>query len=110
MLLAIDNRNLMSAAQSERRAQLEQALDGIDPPVHLTPMTRDRAIALQWLEHFEGAGLDGVIAKPADIPYEPGKRVLLKVKHARTADCVVGRLSMAQKRKGRRRIFAARPV
>ncbi len=52
-------------------------------------MTRDRAIALQWLEHFEGAGLDGVIAKPADIAYEPGKRVLLKVKHARTADCVV---------------------
>jgi ATP-dependent DNA ligase len=88
--LAIDGRNLMPAAQSERRALLEQALDGIKPPVHLTPMTQDRAIALQWLEHFEGAGLDGVIAKPAHLAYEPGKRVLLKVKHARTADCVVG--------------------
>jgi ATP-dependent DNA ligase len=88
--LAIDDRNLMSATQSERRALLEQALEHIKPPVHLTPMTQDRAIALQWLEHFEGAGLDGVIAKPADLAYEPGKRVLLKVKHARTADCVVG--------------------
>jgi ATP-dependent DNA ligase len=52
-------------------------------------MTRDRGVAAQWLEHFEGAGLDGVIAKPAGIPYQPGKRVLIKVKHARTADCVV---------------------
>ena len=87
--LALDGRNLMTIAQSERRAQLETALQSVEPPVHLTPMTRDRAVALQWLQHFEGAGLDGVIAKPADIPYEPGKRVLLKVKHARTADCVV---------------------
>ena len=88
-VLAINDRNVMSAAQSERRALLERALNEVEPPVHLTPMTRDRPIALQWLEHFEGAGLDGVIAKPADIPYEPGKRVLIKVKHARTADCVV---------------------
>ena len=88
-VLAINDRNVMSASQSERRALLEKALNEVKPPVHLTPMTRDRPIALQWLEHFEGAGLDGVIAKPADIPYEPGKRVLIKVKHARTADCVV---------------------
>ena len=87
--LALDGRNLMTIAQSERRAQLETALQSVEPPVHLTPMTRNRAVALQWLQHFEGAGLDGVIAKPAHIPYEPGKRVLLKVKHARTADCVV---------------------
>ena len=87
--LALDGRNLMTIAQSERRAQLEAALQSVEPPVHLTPMTRDRAVALQWLQHFEGAGLDGVIAKPSDIPYEPGKRVLIKVKHARTADCVV---------------------
>jgi ATP-dependent DNA ligase len=87
--LALDGRNLMTVAQSERRAQLEEALRTVEPPVHLTPMTRDRAVALQWLQHFEGAGLDGVIAKPSDIPYEPGKRVLIKVKHARTADCVV---------------------
>jgi ATP-dependent DNA ligase len=88
-VLAIDGRNVMPAAQSERRAFLEKALNQVEPPVHLTPMTRDRTIALQGLEHFEGAGLDGVIAKPADIPYEPGKRVLIKVKHARTSDCVV---------------------
>ena len=59
------------------------------PPVYLTPMTRDRAVAAEWLERFEGAGLDGVIAKPADGPYEPGKRAMFKIKHARTADCVV---------------------
>jgi len=88
-LLAIDGRNIMSTAQSERRALLEQRFGRIDPPVHVTPMTRDHTVALQWLQHFEGAGLDGVIAKPSDIPYEPGKRVLVKVKHARTADCVV---------------------
>ncbi len=88
-VLAINGRNVMSVTQNERRALLEEALSQVEPPVHLTPMTRDRAIALQWLEHFEGAGLDGVIAKPADSSYEPGKRVLIKVKHARTADCVV---------------------
>ncbi len=65
-VLAINDRNVMSAAQGERRALLERALNEVEPPVHLTPMTRDRSIALQWLEHFEGAGLDGVIAKPAD--------------------------------------------
>lgn len=90
--LAIDGRNVMDAPQSERRALLEQRLSGVEPPVYLTPMTRDPAVAAQWLQHFEGAGLDGVIAKPADIPYEPGKRVLFKVKHARTADCVVAGL------------------
>jgi ATP-dependent DNA ligase len=88
-LLAIDGRNLVSAAQRERRALLEQQLANVTPPIYLTPMTLDRRIAAQWLEHFEGAGLDGVIAKPADAPYEPGKRVLVKVKHTRTADCVV---------------------
>ena len=88
-VLAINDRNVMLVAQSERRAQLEQVLTQVEPPVHLTPMTWDRSVALQWLEDFEGAGLDGVIAKPANLPYEPGKRVLIKVKHARTADCVV---------------------
>ena len=88
-VLAVNGRNVMSVTQNDRRASLEEALSQVEPPVHLTPMTRDRTIALQWLEHFEGAGLDGVIAKPADISYEPGKRVLIKVKHARTADCVV---------------------
>jgi ATP-dependent DNA ligase len=88
-LLAADGRNLMPAPQSERRSLLERLLEGVGPPVYLTPMTRDRATATHWLEQFEGAGLDGVIAKPADSPYQPGKRTMVKVKHARTAECVV---------------------
>ncbi|MBC8119875.1 MAG: ATP-dependent DNA ligase [Burkholderiaceae bacterium] len=87
--LALDGRDVMGVAQRERRALLEQHLASIEPPVHLTPMTQDRAIAQQWLEQFEGAGLDGVIAKPAEIAYAAGKRALVKIKHARTADCVV---------------------
>jgi ATP-dependent DNA ligase len=77
-------------AQSERRSALESLLGGAKAPLYLTPMTRDRAVAAQWLQRFEGAGLDGVVAKPAGLPYQPGKRTLIKVKHARTADCVVG--------------------
>jgi ATP-dependent DNA ligase len=88
-LLAADGRDLMTAPQSERRARLERLLAGIGSPVYLTPMTRDRPTAVAWLEQFEGAGLDGVIAKPADSPYLPGKRAMIKVKHARTAECVV---------------------
>jgi ATP-dependent DNA ligase len=59
------------------------------PPLHLTPMTEDRATAARWLQEFEGAGLDGVMVKLPEAPYQPGKRVMIKVKHARTADCVV---------------------
>ena len=59
------------------------------PPLYLTPVTRDRAEAEEWLQQFEGAGLDGVIAKLEDAPYQPGKRAMLKIKHVRTADCVV---------------------
>jgi ATP-dependent DNA ligase len=88
-LLAADNRDRMSAPQSERRALLERMLADTGPPIHLTPMTRDRKIAERWLKQFEGAGLDGVIAKLADSPYQPGRRAMIKVKHARTADCVV---------------------
>jgi ATP-dependent DNA ligase len=87
--LAIDGDDLRTAPQRERRARLERALAGASPPIHLTPMTRDRAVAAEWLERFEGAGLDGVIVKPEDGIYEPGKRAMIKVKHARTADCVV---------------------
>jgi ATP-dependent DNA ligase len=75
--------------QHERRALLEKLLAKAQPPLYLTPMTRERALAAEWLARFEGAGLDGVIAKPAGLPYQPGKRALIKVKHARTADCVV---------------------
>ena len=88
-LLAANGRSLMEAPQSKRREQLERLLRKAGPPVYLTPVTRDRAQAVQWLEQFEGAGLDGVIAKPADAPYQPGKRAMFKIKHARTADCVV---------------------
>jgi ATP-dependent DNA ligase len=88
-LLGVAGRSLMQAPQSERRAALEKLLARSRPPVHLTPATRDRRIAGQWLKHFEGAGLDGVVAKPAGAPYQPGKRAMIKVKHARTADCVV---------------------
>ena len=88
-LLAADGENLMTAPQAERRAQLERLLTRVGPPVYLTPVTKDRALARKWLDQFEGAGLDGVIAKPAEAPYQPGKRAMIKVKHVRTADCVV---------------------
>ena len=88
-LLAADGKNLMTAPQSERRTHLEKLLGGLDRPVYVTPMTRDRAIAQDWLGRFEGAGLDGVVAKPAGATYQPGKRAMIKVKHARSAECVV---------------------
>ena len=87
--LALGGRDLRAVPQTERRALLEHALAGIERPVHLTPMTRDPAVATEWLSRFEGAGLDGVMAKPEHGTYEPGKRAMIKVKHARTADCVV---------------------
>jgi ATP-dependent DNA ligase len=88
-LLAIDDENLCETPLVERRRRLEQALAGARPPVHLTPATQDRARAYEWFEHFEGAGLDGVVAKPLTGTYEPGQRAMVKIKHARTADCVV---------------------
>jgi ATP-dependent DNA ligase len=88
-VLAVGKRNLMTAAQAARRAALEELLDKVKPPVHVTPMTHDRAIALDWLTRFEGAGLDGVVAKLESGTYLPGKRAMVKVKHVRTADCVV---------------------
>jgi ATP-dependent DNA ligase len=88
-LLAIDGRDVRNEPQRERRRGLEAALAGITPPVHLTPMTRDARVASDWLARFEGAGLDGVVAKPEDGVYAPGKRAMIKIKHARTADCVV---------------------
>jgi ATP-dependent DNA ligase len=88
-LLAADGRPVMDEPQRERRARLEALLADAEPPLHLTPLTRDRATAARWLDEFEGAGLDGVIAKPEDGAYLPGKRAMLKIKHARTADCVV---------------------
>src|SRR5262245_5838944 len=88
-VLAVEGHDLMPEPQVARRTALEKLLNTVTPPVYLTPVTRDRAIAQDWLERFEGAGLDGVIAKPESARYLPGKRAMIKVKHARTADCVV---------------------
>src|SRR6202012_6100117 len=88
-LLALDSVDYTERPFAERRAALEEALAGAASPVHLTPATSDEEIAAQWFSQFEGAGLDGLIAKPRSVPYEPDKRVMFKVKHDRTADCVV---------------------
>jgi ATP-dependent DNA ligase len=88
-LLALGDRDLREAPLAERRAALEQAMAGAEPPLHLTPVTRDRKVALDWFDRFEGAGLDGVVAKRLEGPYQPGARAMVKVKHQRTADCVV---------------------
>jgi ATP-dependent DNA ligase len=88
-LLAVGNEDLRDVPQDERRQRLERLLARVEPPIYLTPMTRDPGLAAEWLSRFEGAGLDGVIVKPADAPYQPGKRAMIKIKHARTADCVV---------------------
>ena len=88
-LLALGERDLRDEPLTTRRALLEEALAGVAPPLHLTPITRDRALAGDWFRRFEGAGLDGVIAKSEHGPYQPGQRAMLKIKHARTADCVV---------------------
>ena len=88
-LLAVDGRDVRAEPQRQRRVLLERLLAGVKPPIYVTPMTRDSAVAAEWLSQFEGAGLDGVIAKPEHGIYEPGKRAMFKIKHARTADCVV---------------------
>jgi ATP-dependent DNA ligase len=99
-LLALDGRDLRGETQAERRQLLEQAFARMNPPIHLTPVTRDRAVAVDWLARFEGAGLDGVIAKPEGESYQPGKRAMLKIKHARTADCVVAGFRWHKEGKG----------
>jgi len=88
-LLAVDDESLMDTPFGARRTRLVQALAGAQAPVHLTPATADLATGTRWLDVFEGAGLDGVVAKPLDGPYVPDKRTMFKIKHERTADCVV---------------------
>jgi ATP-dependent DNA ligase len=88
-LLGAGGKSTMELPQSERRERLERLLGKARPPLHLTPVTRDRAQAEEWLQKFEGAGLDGVIAKLESATYQPGKRAMLKIKHVRSADCVV---------------------
>jgi ATP-dependent DNA ligase len=88
-LLALGPDDLRPAPFAQRRAQLEEALGTAPPPVHLTPATTDPAVARDWFARFEGAGLDGVVAKQGDQPYRENERVMMKIKHERTADCVV---------------------
>ena len=88
-LLSSGDRDLRALPFVERRRALEEALLGAAPPLHVTPASEDRAVASDWFSRFEGAGLDGVIAKPADGAYQPNKRAMIKVKHERECDCVV---------------------
>jgi ATP-dependent DNA ligase len=93
-LLALGDDDLMDRPFAERRATLERLLtvgpgDPGDPQVHVTPLTDDPELGRQWFDQYEGAGLDGLIAKRADLTYQPNKRVMTKIKHERTADCVV---------------------
>jgi ATP-dependent DNA ligase len=88
-LLAEGERDLRAVPFAERRKRLETLLAGAKPPLHVTPATADRALAEDWFRRFEGAGLDGVMAKPVQGTYEPNKRVMFKVKHERDCDCVV---------------------
>lgn len=89
-LLAIDDTDLTGEPMHKRRQALEDALANASAPIHVTPATTDLETARRWFEEFEGAGLDGLIAKPLDLRYQPDKRVMSKIKHERTADCVVG--------------------
>jgi ATP-dependent DNA ligase len=88
-LLAEGDRDLRGERFQERRRRLEEMLGSAAPPIHLTPATRESSVAADWFRRFEGAGLDGVVAKPIAGTYEPNKRVMLKVKHERDCDCVV---------------------
>jgi ATP-dependent DNA ligase len=89
-LLALGDSNLLAEPYASRRTALEKALSGAKPPIHLTPVTTSPDVARDWFSRFEGAGLDGVVVKAGELPYQPDKRVMIKVKHERTADCVVG--------------------
>ena len=88
-LLALGDEDLTARPFAERRSRLEELLAHAAAPLHLTPATRDRSVAEDWFSRFEGAGLDGVMAKAANGPYTPDKRTMLKVKHERDCDCVV---------------------
>jgi ATP-dependent DNA ligase len=89
-LLALGDADLRGEPFQSRRSALEQAFGAAKPPVYVTPATSDPAIARDWFARFEGAGLDGVVVKPVGLTYRQGERVMFKVKHERTADCVIG--------------------
>ena len=88
-LLSVGDEDLLNTPFEDRRRRLESLLSSAAPPLHITPATHDRSVASDWFQRFEGAGLDGVMAKPASGLYEPDKRVMYKVKHERECDCVV---------------------
>ncbi|MHB1446857.1 MAG: ATP-dependent DNA ligase [Acidimicrobiales bacterium] len=88
-LLALGEEDLRPLGFAERRRRLVDALAAVGPPIHVTPATTDPGVARDWFDRFEGAGLDGVVAKQPDGPYREGERVMAKIKHERTADCVV---------------------
>ncbi|MGJ7506092.1 ATP-dependent DNA ligase [Variovorax sp. GT1P44] len=88
-LIGLDRTDVSDLPQDQRRMLLQALLFDAPPPIHLTPMTTSFETANEWLRDFEGAGFDGVVAKASDDPYRPGERAMLKIKHVRTADCVV---------------------
>jgi ATP-dependent DNA ligase len=99
-LLALGAESLLEVPFGERRARLESILNDATPPIYLTPATLDRDLAADWFQRFEGAGFDGVVAKPIDGTYRPGERTMLKVKHERTCDCVVAGYRLHKDGKG----------
>ena len=109
-LLALGDRDLTGEPFRERRRVLEEVLAGAQSPIHLTPATRDPEVAQRWFDEFEGAGLDGVVAKPLEGTYQPDKRVMFKIKHVRTADCVVAGYRAYKTDSAGGRLTAARPL
>jgi ATP-dependent DNA ligase len=99
-LLALGNDSVLDEPLRDRRAGLERLLRDATPPLFLTPATTDRELATQWFDHFEGAGFDGVVAKPLGDPYAPGARTMLKVKHERTCECVAAGFRLHKDGKG----------
>jgi ATP-dependent DNA ligase len=99
-LLALGSDSLLDLPFGERRAALEDSLGSARPPIYVTPATRDRALAVDWFERFEGAGFDGVVAKPLRDTYHPGQRSMVKVKHERTCECVVAGFRIHKDGKG----------
>ena len=110
-LLGEGERDLRGVPFQERRRMLESLLSSVEPPLHLTPATSELRTASDWFRRFEGAGLDGVVAKPVAGTYEPNKRVMLKVKHERECDCVVAGFRWHKKgERTSRRLAAARAL
>src|SRR6185436_8211790 len=99
-LLCVGDRNLLGEPFAKRRQELESLLKSATAPIHLTPATHEPSVASDWFRRFEGAGLDGVMAKPISGAYEPDTRVMLKVKHERDCDCVVAGFRWHKKGEG----------